>query len=768
MSQPQIITASLKVAGIGSFIGATNLPDIPFDGIPAIDISKHSLRIIGVNILDLPGSDFNDFDQVSDEFNDFLSDPSLPLPQGINASNYRHYDMKNWPLEVLNQVYADTVGIGSGQAQGRPAAEIEYIYSNTGVPFEQFIRVVTYILGNTRNPSTQGFYGLEIECIPFETKEIKYGKGGNGRIIGVNTMADFISTSIFKKYVDALCSSMTIPTPPLIITTTTSFLEQYSGPTTYNKVYNPKDRSAGFMIGILDNHRGGHKIGKVTTDAIFNLADPVSTAKINSHHSYFAELLLHNEEFGRSGTQYPAGLTAQGQRAIVNGREIMSSHGYPLNGNSGGYFIIALDDIGRKPLQYIFLHELGHALSVTNVINPTLNEPHLQLGSSSVFHLTFANTSDTYKNWRGFGSGTIISFDNRHPLIPAHPSPKHINYELHSCPLIYMRGSELLPMPSDNFMGYPSSQVQGAGAIYREASFLGASCDNIELPIQGQVLLYEAFVSLVNEFAEKVKYYTRIDDAKDGFLMFNPDQFNKNLNAAKQTEHLFLKLQVLWAGIEARGGGSANAIDPTHRPRNPKALYDTLRSSFSTDKIKYDEFEFTQEEEYKLKYEDNEINNLVDENGNPFTNGADFFKRHRDHRKQLHRIAEVTEPVFSHVQDEVLSAMEFRTLKDVIEVVNGEPRRTFNGVAKYDIIASKAEGETPEDLENTFGSFAGENDAKIKSIFGGQKMAKQMVIKKLRGVEECKYVYVVVRPASDLSFKSAELEDDTGRKITIS
>ena len=166
--------------------------------------------------------------------------------------------------------------------------------------------------------------------------------------------------------------------------------------------------------------------------------------------------------------------------------------------------------------------------------------------------------------------------------------------------------------------------------------------------------------------------------------------------------------------------------------------------------------------------EDNEINNLVDENGNPFTNGADFFKRHRDHRKQLHRIAEVTEPVFSHVQDEVLSAMEFRTLKDVIEVVNGEPRRTFNGVAKYDIIPSKAEGETPEDLENTFGSFAGENDAKIKSIFGGQKMAKQMVIKKLRGVEECKYVYVVVRPASDLSFKSAELEDDTGRKITIS
>jgi hypothetical protein len=115
MAQPQTITVGLKVFNIGSFIGATNLPDLPFGGLSSIDASRYALRIIGVTVVDLPGSDFDNFDdQLADEFNEFLSDPFLSLPEGINSSNVRQYNIRNWPLDVLNQLYSETLGPGTG------------------------------------------------------------------------------------------------------------------------------------------------------------------------------------------------------------------------------------------------------------------------------------------------------------------------------------------------------------------------------------------------------------------------------------------------------------------------------------------------------------------------------------------------------------------------------------------------------------------------------------------------------------------------------
>ena len=757
MAQPQTITVGLKAVNIGSFIGATNLPELPFGGLSSIDASKYALRIIGVTVIDLPGSDFDNFDdQLADEFNEFLSDPFLSLPEGINISNVRQYNIRNWPLEVLNQLFSETLGDGTGLSL-RSAAEAEYIFSDSGVPFEQFVRIITYILGNTGNTSTQGFYALQIECIPFETKEISYGKGGNGRIIAVDTMRDFLSTSMARKHIDALCDSMDMPTPPDIIVVPQSYVVKYSGQRTVLQ-YDRSDAEASAFGGVA-THRGGHKVGQASS-IFFNLADSESTSKINSHDSYFAELVFNMSDYGR------------GEQIIDNGivgkaNDRTNGYGVPARGQSGGYFVIKMNDVDfSPPLGYVFLHELGHCLTVTNILSPTLNDPHLQLGSDSTFSLTFANISDTYKNWRGFGSGTIISFDGAAGLpIPGHPSPIWVNHLLHSCPLIYLRGTDILPMPSDNVMGYPTSQVQGAGSLYREASFLGASCDHIDLPIQGEVLLYEAFISLVNEFAEQADRKEVIDIDEEGFLMFDPTQFNDNLELVKETESLFLKLQILWGGIQARGRTGGFAVNFKYRPNNPDTIYEVLRTNFSEFKIKYDKFEFTQEEEYRLGYSD-DLSAISADN-------VDFFKRHQDYsdfddaQKEGEGSPYDGDIVYSHVHDDVLDAMEFRVVEDFIEVINGQPRRTFDGIAKYNYIISKAEGETLQDLERSFGSFFGENDAKIKSIFGGEKMAKQMALKNEAGEEECKYVYVVVRPASDLNFTSATIRDDKDRTVTI-
>ena len=110
--------------------------------------------------------------------------------------------------------------------------------------------------------------------------------------------------------------------------------------------------------------------------------------------------------------------------------------------------------------------------------------------------------------------------------------------------------------------------------------------------------------------------------------------------------------------------------------------------------------------------------------------------------------------------------MGFEILEDVIEVINGEPRRTYNGVAKYNYVVSKAKGYTEAELAAAFD--ISEADAKIKSIFGGQKMVKKLAIKNAQGKEECKYVYVVCRPAINLDFSDVEITDDKGRNILIS
>jgi hypothetical protein len=42
-----------------------------------------------------------------------------------------------------------------------------------------------------------------------------------------------------------------------------------------------------------------------------------------------------------------------------------------------------------------------------------------------------------------------------------------------------------------------------------------------------------------------------------------------------------------------------------------------------------------------------------------------------------------------------------------------------------------------------------------------------MAIKNDQGKEECKYVYIVARNASNLNFQSASLSDDRGKSLMI-
>ena len=740
MGQSQKIACGIKT-DLTQLAGEAPAKKIPINGLTSIDLSKYALRVEAVFVMDLPlGADYNNFTTaIGNEFIDFVLDPFASIPKGFNASDYNHIQLRDYPSDPTNK--------------GKdPFPEAEFIYSDTSTTIEQFRRLVNYGLMVTGSSSSQGFYGLIIECVPFEEEQIYFGKGLNGSIRAVDGMRNILTSSMATKYIDALCSSISMPTPPEVIVVPNSYLKKYAGPETFSlcDLNETGGVSLGMCVFIINDHKLGHKINGQTS-LFCNLADNASTPIIESHHAYLAELLLHFQESGRADMfRYGSGVAYTRSNGTF--------------AESGGYFIIIMnDEIDKGTLMNTFIHELGHLLSLGDILQPSLYAPHLNLTGGH--NSSFADNKEVYKNWRGFGNGKIISFDGGGGNV-GHPSPANVNHKLHSCPLIYLVGTEMCPMPSANLMGYPNSQALVAASIYYEASYIGASCDETRFPTQGEVFLYEAFVSLVNEFAEESGDFRDVDTDKEAFLMFNRSRFEANLALAKNTQHFFLKSQILWGGITHRNAifgllPSNHVINFTIRPEDFEFRYRQLRSLFYQQKIKYDKFEFTQKEEYELKYEDQDVKNIT-------SGSVDFFKRAPGYSDIQHeeKDSKGGNTAYSHVHDTILDTMGFEILEDVIEVINGQPRRTYHGVAKYNYVVSKAKGDTASALTAAFN--IQEADAKIKSIFGGEKMVKEMAIKNAQGKEECKYVYVVYRHASDLDFGTASLTDDKGRSITIS
>lgn len=738
MGQSQRIACGIK-ADLTQLAREAPAKRIPIDGLTSLDLSKYALRVESVFVMDLPvEADYNNFTEaIGNKFIDFVLNPFAFIPKGLNASDYNVIQFKDYPSDPANE----------GKI---PFPEAEFIYSDTSITIEQFTRLVNYGLMVTGSSSSSGFYGLIIECVPFEVEEINFGKGLNGSIHAVEGMRNILTSSMAISYIDALCSSISMPTPPEVIAVPYSYLKKYAGPATLS-VCDIVSSSKALCVFIIDEHRVGHKINGQTS-VFCDLADGSSASKIFSHHSYIAELLLHFQESGRADMfRYGSG--------------VAYARSDNLFAESGGYFIIVLNDkISLGTLMDTFLHELGHILSLGDIMQPSLYAPHLNLTGGH--NSSFADNKEVYKNWRGFGNGEIISLDGGGGNV-GHPSPAGITEKLHSCPLIYLKGTEMCPMPSANLMSYGNTQVIVAGSVYYEASYLGASCDETRFPTQGEVFLYEAFVSLVNEFAEESGNFSSIDTNEEAFLMFNPNRFEANLALAKNTQHFFLKSQILWGGITHRNAifgvlPTNHVINFTIRPVDFQLRYRQLRALFYQHKIKYDKFEFTQKEEYELKYRDGEVKNIT-------SGSVDFLKRAPGYSDVQHEEEDRQggNTAYSHVHDTILDTMGFEILEDVIEVINGEPRRSYHDVAKYDYVVSKAKGDTPSALAAAFN--IQEADAKIKSIFGGeQKMVKQMAIKNAQEEEECKYVYVVYRFANDLDFNTAVLTDDKVRSITIS
>lgn len=752
MAQPRKIAVGAKGENFDQFQEMPPDFGIPLD-LTSVDLAKYALRIESVFVVDLSqGDDFNAFDAVQDQFIDFALDSSLlarafsfGYPKGFDSSNYKLIQLKDYQSADENR------------GKGNPPAEAEFIYTKqdkeTGeisFPAEQWRRVVNYALTLTGSTTFSGFFGLIIECVPFETRRISFGKNNEGQITAVEDIIDFATSTMAKSYIDALCGRVSMPTPPKIVLLSESFMIKYAAHSTLFQLGPGNPSILGSTFFIVDQHMLGHKIGKGVSEPVCNLADQNSADLISSDDTYLAELALHFDEIGRQSMS-----------------KLYYGAGVPTGGTlSGGYFVMILNDKSTFGLlSDTLLHEIGHCLTPGDILNPSVFRPHLNI-KADTHNSSFADTKQVYKNWRGFGSGKISSFDSHESEKIGHPSPAGINPQLHSCALIYILDNEMCPMPSSNLMGYPNTQTLTAGSIYYEASYLGASCDTTEFPTQGEVFLHEAFVSLVNEFAEETGDYRRISSDEEGFLMFDPNRFNNNLALAKTTLSFFLKLQILWGGIQPRNSflgllPNDHIISFTFRPEDPSNRYTALRKLFYVEKIKYDKFEFTQEQEYKLPYQDLESFAFS-------SNGADFLKRHSGYSDIQHEETDMNDgpnTAHSHVHNKILDLMEFEILEDVIEVINGQPRRTYSGIAKYNYIISKAKEDTESALASAF--TLDEADAKIQSIFGGEKVAKQMVLKNEAGEEECKYVYIVARPASNLDFENVSLEDDKGRFIGI-
>lgn len=707
-------------ATVGNIHGVPGgLPDLPIGGFES-DFSQYSLRIKSVFFIDLADADDRaKFDENSFVYNEsefrggFFSDLF-----GITDPTFDIIDLADYDEE-------NTFSIGNF-----PSSRAEYLYSDSQISWDDFLRVVRYALQVSGSTASQhGYYGIVFECIPFATKHIR---GHSINITAVNSMIDFVSTQMAANYIDAMCSNITFPVRPEIVLVAASDIGSYGSKKTveeYSDIIYDGD-IPGLCNSVEKSHMGGFKINKAPdSDAVtFDNVDVDSMNKIDGHQSYLAELAFHHEDQFIRNSKYGEG-----------------------SSNIGGYHYIILNTEILDANYHVLIHEIGHAIT-PHFQNYGAFSPHLD--PKGGHNNQNADVQEVYKEWRGFGTGVTSAFGKQ----KIHPSPDAgVTKVLFSCPLVYLVGSDLAPMPSSNIMGYPNSYVLGAGSLYNGASYLGADVGRYKFPIVGQVFKYEVFCAVVGEAVNPTAGDPIQDDA-DAFLIFDSAKLIDSFNKVKTTRRFFIKSQILWGGIQPRQPDKSAVIDFLQqaipvRIRAQENLFYDLKNN-------YDNFSYTQKEEYEIPYADKEAE----------ANNIDYLKRDANHENGKHYIVgQDADAVTSHVSDEVLEQLGFEILEDVIEVINGEPRKVNSDAAKYHYIISKAKGGTESQLEQSFGSFVSnqEKDKVITSLWDGRKIAKKMVIKNAQGEEECKYVYVIVRDASNLSFSDKTIKDDKDKQVRI-
>lgn len=700
---PRSLTCSVLTTDINLLTEASF--DVPIDGFDSIDLSEYALKIKSIFFVNLPtASEFSKFGE-----KEFVYDPSDF--DSFGETNY--YEVP--PAHPGPDVYpADPTNVQN-----------EFIFSDSKISAVDFSRAVIDSLSAAGIRSTQGLFGLSIACEPFKTKKIYYGGDLTGGITLVNGMIDFLDNQEGANFIDAVTSDMEFPVPPEIIVVPESTLLRSSPERTYTAL---REAISPGLVGTNYYILKESQIFKKPS-VVFDLSDPSSTATIGSHQAYLADYALNLKEKGRGN---PRG---QGPISHVD---------------NGGYYLIVMSDILITDLKLVgFIHELSHCLTPDLENYQGFNAHMDPRGGNDE---NFSDVKKAYKKWRGFGDGTTASFDGYHPS----PFLGTVN-RFHSCPLVYLVNDKICPMPSTDILSYSSRRARTAGSLYYGASYLGANPIRTDLPTEGEVFKHEAFCSLVDEHTSPDgDNRSDIANNDDVFLMFNADRFVGNFRLAQITKSFFLKLQILWGGIE--GDNSSFLTKPNSSDR------DQLVQLFETTEIEYDDFSYTQKDEYEINYADEAV-----ESNNP-GGSLDFFKRASNYNSNEHTFTEASqnrEIVHSHVHDDVLEAMGFEILEDVIEVINGQPRKTSSGdPAKYNYIISKAKGSTESALQQSFGD-AGEKDKIINSLWGGRKIAKEMAIKNAEGEEECKYVYIVARNASNLNFQNASLSDDRGKSLTI-
>ena len=716
---PLETTCSCQLINVNN-VSSKGLSDLAIGGFNSADFSKYSLRIKSVFVIDLEdANDEANFDQ--SKFKYSKGDFKGPL----SKANYHLIDLIDYPT------YADPTDDGSIAGVIRnlanhayPPSDSEYVFSDTQIPWSDFLRVVRYALSASGSTAYQhGYYGIVFECVPFITKKISYGS--NGKITAVNSMIDYLDTPMGRKYIDAMCSGMSFPLPPEIILIGTQDLEKYADKQTY-KYTNPGSTTMGLCQPIANSHEGGVKIN-IGGDMFYTNADDYNFNKVNSHRSYLSELVFH-------------------YRTTPRNSHLTESSVY------GGYFVMMINNNpGVTANKYnVFLHELGHALKPHDVNNYFSTNPFMD--PKGGHNAANSNPQEVYKKWRGFGNGEISTFDRG-----LHESPNNTHSVLYySCPMVYLRGTKILPMPKSNIMAYSELYAQGAGSLYHGADFLGANVPRIQFPILGQVFKYETFCAVVGEKITPSGSITLIEDNEKPFLMFDSNRLISNFELVKETRSFFTKSQILWGGIMPADSTKSPDIDFLSFAKPPRRLQ--IDRLFYDDKIQYDDFSYTQKLEYEISYADSEAQSY----------NLDFFKRDKNYATGPQYAEAGNDKLYSHVDDEVLKAIGFEILEDVIEVINGEPRRNYAGdSAKYNYIISKAKGSTESALQQSFGD-AVEKDKIINSLWGGRKIAKEMAIENAEGEEECQYVYVVVRDAvSKASFSDKTIEDDKGKSVII-
>lgn len=703
----------------------------------SIDFSKYALRTKSVFIIDLDDpKDKKRFNPDTYEFNEkkqFTDIGSISKYFGT-YDNYHLINFCDVPKHIENASYDPN----------RTASEAQYIHSDTHIDMADFLLLIMrglQALGRPRNGPNEINHlwaGLVLECVPFKTKEYEFGSGG--RITAVNDAIDLLDANTDAlSLIDAVSERLTFPARNEILMITSRELEKNAAKKTNNIGY---DKFSGALLRVASYHRLAYKITQIPgfayAEVFTDNTNQASMATIFGHRSFLAEIVYHGSEYGR-GNDAP--------RTI------------PRYIGAGGFSVIVMnpDNMDGKFETFSVLHEFGHSLCPGHVND--------YLKSSPQYSRTRAASSTTnsnliWSNWRGFGDGTPVVFTSGGG---AHPTPRSkiegtirdAYTVFHACPMIYgIKGGGLgsiLPMPSTSLMSYSSCKVLSPGSMYHGSAYFGAvSQDSTTEPFgcSGEVLSYEAVISIIHENIANGNVFTLFDSAKAS------SAYTKTIG----TFTYFLRMQILWAGLQSAKSDSSDIQFLTN-------VNVSDHSALWYKKIKYTGRSYTQEEEYKMPYED-ESSNL------------DYLKRDPNHNDSLHTgdIEETNNNgqgggyrVTSHVADEFLAKMDFEILEDVIEVINGEPRKTLTGnVAKYHYIVSTTKEETEAKLKSSFPHKDEDINPIIKSIWNGRKMAKKMAVRNDQGKEECKYVYVICRDASDLSFSNTTINGDlSGTSVSI-